>query len=41
MPKSLKKFIRRQKAVIRRQFLDMKKQEEAIKELYNKINLGK
>jgi hypothetical protein len=36
--KSVKKFIRTQKAQIRRQFLDTKKQEEAIKELYNKLN---
>ncbi|MGA2418086.1 MAG: hypothetical protein ABSF55_02515 [Candidatus Staskawiczbacteria bacterium] len=38
MSKSVKKFIRRQKALIRRQFLDIKKQEEMIKEMYNKIN---
>jgi hypothetical protein len=37
-PKSVKKFIRSQKAQIRRQFLDVKKQEELIKEMYNKIN---
>lgn len=36
--KSVKKFIRNQKAQIRRQFFDVKKQEELIKEMYNKIN---
>jgi len=35
---SIRKFIRRQKAQIRRQFLDVKKQEELIKEIYNKLN---
>ena len=38
LPKSVRKFIRTQKAQIRRQFLDVKKQEELIKEMYNKIN---
>ena len=38
MTKSLKKFIRREKARIRTQFLDVKKQEEAIEELYKKFN---
>ncbi len=38
MPRSFKKFIRRQKAAIRRQFLDIKKQEELITELYNKTS---
>ena len=32
-----KKFIRLQKSRIRRQFLDVKKQEEAISELYKKF----
>jgi hypothetical protein len=35
---SVRKFIRRQKAQIRRQFLDVKKQEEMIKEMYTKLN---
>jgi hypothetical protein len=35
--KSIRKFIRTQKAQIRRQFLDVKKQEEMIKEMYNKL----
>jgi len=39
--KSVKKFIRTQKAQIRRQFLDVKKQEEMIKEMYNKLNSAK
>jgi hypothetical protein len=38
MPKSVRKFIRTQKAQIRRQFFDAKKQEELIKEMYNKLN---
>lgn len=37
MPKSIRKFIRREKARIRRQFLDVKKQEEQIAGLYKKI----
>lgn len=37
MPKSIRKFIRREKARIRRQFLDVKKQEEQIAELYKRI----
>jgi len=40
-PKSVRKFIRTQKAQIRRQFFDVKKQEELIKEMYNKINQTK
>jgi hypothetical protein len=35
--KSVKKFIRRQKAQIRRQFLDVKKQNEEIDVLYKKL----
>ena len=35
---SVKRFVRTQKAQIRRQFLDVKKQEEMIKEMYNKLN---
>ena len=35
-----RKFIRREKARIRRQFLDVKKQEELISELYKRL-LGK
>ena len=36
--KSVKIFIRNQKAQIRRQFFDIKRQEELIKDMYNKIN---
>ncbi len=36
--KSDKKFIRREKARIRAQFLDAKKQEEMINELYKKFS---
>jgi hypothetical protein len=38
IPKSIRKFIRSQKAQIRRQFWDIKKQTELIKEMYNKID---
>jgi hypothetical protein len=41
MSKSIRIFIRKQKAQIRRQFLDVKKQEELIKEMYNKLNPAK
>jgi len=37
MPRSIRKFIRREKARIRREVLDIKKQEELIKELYKKF----
>ena len=37
LPNSTRKFIRSEKARIRRQFLDYKKQEEAITNMYNKI----
>jgi len=37
MPQSTKKFIRREKVRIRRQFLDSKKQKEMIGQLYDKI----
>jgi hypothetical protein len=36
-PKSVRKFIRRQKAQIRRIFLDVKKQNEEIDGLYKKL----
>lgn len=36
--KSVRKFIRDQKAQIRRKNFDVKKQEELIKEVYNKLN---
>lgn len=37
LPKSLRKFIRLEKARIRREVLDLKKQEELINELYQKF----
>jgi len=38
-PNSTRKFIRTQKAQIRRQFWDVKKQTELIKEMYNKLGI--
>lgn len=40
LPNSTRKFIRLEKARIRRDILDSKKQDEMIKEIYNKL-LGK
>ncbi len=37
MPKSTRKFIRREKARIRREFLDIKEQEDKIKQIYQKF----
>lgn len=37
MPKSTRKFIRAEKARIRRQFLDVKKQDEEIVQLYKRL----
>jgi hypothetical protein len=37
MPKSVRKFIRREKARIKREVLDIKEQEKLISELYQKI----
>lgn len=37
MPKSLRKFIRKEKARIRREILDMKEQDKLINQLYEKI----
>jgi hypothetical protein len=39
--KSIKKFIRNQKAQIRRQFLSTKKQQEMIKEMYEGLKIVK
>jgi len=36
-PKSIRKFIRKEKSRIRRQVLDIKEQEEQIKQLYEKF----
>ena len=37
LPKSLRKYIRKQKARIRKEVLDLKRQEEEIKILYEEI----
>jgi hypothetical protein len=37
LPKSLRKFIRKEKARIRRESLDWKEEEKKIKEIYEKI----
>lgn len=37
LPRSLRKYIRREKARIRRENFDLKKREELIKELHQKI----
>lgn len=37
MPKSLRKFIRKEKARIRREVLDIKEQEKLISEIYKKV----
>ncbi len=38
MPNSIRKFIRKEKARIRREVLDIKEQEKLISELYEKIH---
>ena len=37
LPKSLRKYVRKEKARIRREVLDMKEQERLINELYQKF----
>ncbi len=37
LPRSLRKFIRKEKARIRREVFDMKEQEKQIQELYQKF----
>jgi len=37
LPKSLRKYIRKEKARIRREVLDLKEQEKLINELYQKF----
>ena len=37
LPKSVRKFIREEKARIRRQVLDLKEQEKLIKQIYEKF----
>ncbi len=39
LPKGIRKFIRRQKALIRKRFLDMAEQEERIKEIYSRLGI--
>ena len=41
MPKSSRKFIRKEKARIRREILDIKKQEELIAKIYKKFSKEK
>jgi len=41
IPNSIKRFIRREKSRIRRQFFDMKKQQELIEELYKNLKINK
>ncbi len=41
MPKSSRKFIRKEKARIRREVLDIKKQEELIAKMYKKFSKEK
>ena len=38
MPNSIRKYIRKEKARIRREILDIKEQEELINKLYNKVS---
>jgi hypothetical protein len=37
LPKSLRKYLRKEKARIRREIFDLKKQKEEIEKLYQKI----
>ena len=37
LPKSIRKYIRKEKARIRREIFDLKEQEKLIQELYQKI----
>jgi hypothetical protein len=37
LPKSSRKFVRREKARIRQEFLDLKEQEKLIKEVYQRF----
>ncbi len=39
LPKSIRKYIRKEKARIRREVLDLKEQEKLIQGLYKKFNL--
>ncbi|MDD2732019.1 MAG: hypothetical protein PHI53_02370 [Candidatus Pacebacteria bacterium] len=39
IPNSLRKYIRKEKARIRREVLDIKEQKELINNLYDKLNI--
>ena len=39
LPRGLKKYLRQQKARLRREILDLKEQKRLIKELYNKVGI--
>jgi hypothetical protein len=41
LPKSIRKYIRKEKARIRREVLDLKEQEKLIEELYQKFQKQK
>jgi hypothetical protein len=41
LPKSIRKFIRKEKARIRKEILDLKEQEKLIQELYQKFLIKK
>jgi len=41
MPNSMRKYIRLEKARIRRQFLDLKEQNRLIEEMYKKLQIKK
>lgn len=41
LPKSIKKYIRQEKARIRREVLDIEEQEKLIKELYRRFGVAK
>jgi hypothetical protein len=41
LPKSLRKYIRKEKARIRRQIFDFKEQEKLIDDLYKKLSMIK
>jgi len=41
LPKSIRKYLRKEKARIRREVLDLKEQEKLIQELYQKTGMRK
>jgi hypothetical protein len=40
LPKGIRKYIRQEKARIKREVLDMKEQERRIKEIYQKLGIN-